>query len=511
MGRSGWREAAGGAILAVILVGLATVGGAVAHQVDWPTFGGDPGQERLAPIPQLSPERAARLQPAFSTALPRQQQSQEGFPLEVGGRLYVSTAGAGVVALNATTGQILWSVAAQGTGPNRGVAAAGGRVYVLTSDDHLLALDAADGAPVFAAPVLMPGDDPAYFETTAPVVADGLVVVGVSGGDLGTRGFVEALSAADGHPVWRFYTVPVAGQGWVPADGNHGGGSVWTPVTVDPATGTVFAAVGNPSPDFVGDTRPGADPYTDGVLALDLHTGHLKWFGSEVQHDLWDYDAASPPVLFPLPGGGRGVGEAGKSGYWFEWDAATGRALAGPTAFVKEDHPAPTPAGVLDWPGTWGGANYGPSAYSAALGLAFVSGIEQPQVIRGVDGPHADGAADFGTAMGNAPGYLGTGSITAVAVASGSIRWQVPIARPALGGVTATAGGLVLFGTVGGQIQALDARTGAPVWATDTGANIGTAPIAYEADGHVYVAITTGGGGMSGAARHDAVVAWRLG
>lgn len=511
MGWTQWRATASGAAAAVVLVGLVAWAPGTARDVPWPTFGGDPGQERLAPLPQLSAQRVAGLQPAFSTALPKQQQSQEGFPVEVGGRLYVSTAGAGVVALDAATGSVLWSTPPRGTGANRGVAVAGGRVFVLTADDHVVALNATDGRPIFRAPLLVPGDDPAYFETTAPVVAGGLVILGVSGGDLGTRGFVEALSAADGHQVWRFYTVPAPGQGWVPAAGHHGGGSVWTPVTVDPVSGTVFAAVGNPSPDFVGGERPGADPDTDGVLALDLHTGRFKWFGSEVQHDLWDYDAASPPILFALPGGALGVGEAGKSGYWFEWDAATGRPVTAPTAFVKEDHAPPTPAGVPEWPGTWGGANYGPSAFAPALGLAYVAGIEQPQVIRGVVGPHADGAADFGTAMANAPGSAATGSITAFDVRTGAIRWQVPIAHPALGGVTATAGGLVLFGTVEGQVQALDARTGASVWHAEVGANIGTAPIAYAFAGHVYVAVTTGGGGMGGATRHDAVMAWRLG
>jgi outer membrane protein assembly factor BamB len=131
-------------------------------------------------------------------------------------------------------------------------------------------------------------------------------------------------------------------------------------------------------------------------------------------------------------------------------------------------------------------------------------------VIRGAATAHRPGQADFGTSMGDAPGYSGTGSVTAVDVATGEIRWQTPLPSPPLGGVTATAGGVVLVGTVAGQMYGLDAQTGAISWLAPVGANIGTAPIVYRSGAGVYVVVTTGGGGMSGAARIDAVQAWRL-
>ena len=491
----GWRGLAGG-----------------APTTDWPVWGGNALQDHLAPLPTLTPAAAAHLQPAFTMQLPRQGQTQEGYPVEVGGRLYVSTAGAGVVALDAVTGAPLWTRSPRGSGPNRGVAVAGGRLYVLDVHNRLVAVNAADGSPVFDASTVEGIADPTgYFESTAPIVADGLVLVGVSGGDLGARGFVEALSAADGHLVWRFFTVPPPGQGWVPATGSHGGGAVWTPVAVDVQAGAVYAAVGNPSPDFYGAGRPGANPYTDGVVALDLRSGKLLWYGPEVHHDLWDYDAASPPLLFPLAGGGRGVGEGGKDGQWYEWDAATGKPLTPPLPFAKQDHTPPTPQGTLEWPGTWGGANYGSSAYDPATGLAYVAGIDKPQIVKGDATGHHAGAADFGTGMADDPGVPGTGSVTAIDVATGKSRWRVPLPRPALGGVTVTSGGLVLLGTVDGTMYGLDAATGATVWQQGVGSNVGTAPIAYSMGGRVYVAVALGGGGMGGAVRRDEVKAWVVG
>ncbi len=475
----------------------------------WPDFGNNPWQDRFSPLP-LAPTDLSHLTQAFRTPLPVQSSPEEAFPLEVDGRLYLSTVGGGVAVFAAATGTPLWAVAGSGTAPNRGVAVSDGRVFVLSSDNRLRALDASSGHLLWQVPVTRPGDGPGYFETTAPVVAGDLVVVGISGGDSGTRGFVEALSAQDGHQVWRFFTVPAPGQGWVPVQGNHGGGSVWTPVTVDPSGGEIFASVGNPSPDFYGAVRPGPNPYTDGVIALALSDGRLGWYGSEVSHDLWDYDAASPPLLFPLPGGGLGVGEAGKSGYWFEWNAATGRPLISPLAFVREQHSPPTAAGTLQWPGTWGGANYGPSAYDPETGDALVAGIEQPQIIRAEPQPHPAGAPDFGTVMMSAPGTSPTGSITAIDVRSGRSVWTTSLDRPALGGVTVTAGGVVLAGTVQGQVLALDAKSGKILWRRDTGSAIGSAPIVYRDQGRIYVVVALGGGGMALAPRQDALVGWVL-
>ena len=479
----------------------------------WPVYGGNAWQDRFSPIASLSPANASRLRPAFTTPLPSQGQGQgqESGPIEVGGRIYLATPGGGVVAIDAATGALIWTRPGPGRSPTRGVAVDGNRLFVLDSNNALVALDAATGHELWTAPVYRGGAPPGAFTSTAPIVADGMVLVGVAGGDNGVRGFVEAMSAEDGRLLWRFYTVPAPGQGWVPATGSHGGGAVWTPVTVDPASGVVYVATGNPSPDFYGVHRPGSDPYTDGVVALDVHSGKLLWYGQEVPHDLWDYDAASPPVLFPLPGGGLGVGEAGKSGYWFEWNAATGHALTAPLAFVREDHTAPTPQGTLEWPGTWGGANYGPSAYDPATGLAYVAGINLPQIVRGVATPHQAGAPDFGTSMGNAPGAQATGTLTAIDVRTGRMRWQVALASPAFGGVTVTSGGLLLFGTVDGRVEALDARTGARLWSASVGANIGAPPIAYVDGGRTYVAVASGGSEMGGAPRIDQVVVWTVG
>ncbi len=468
----------------------------VRTAVDWPLFGGNAWADRTAALLNLTPQAATRLTPAFSDALGPGGADDESYPLERSGVLYVTGPGDLVEAVSAATGSVRWTYRPKelhqpsfAPVATRGVALGDGMVFLLTADDRLVALDAQSGAVRYAVDVASPAQG--YFETMDPLFADGKVIVGSSGGDEGNRGFVAAYDARTGQRDWLFYTVPPPGTSWVPASGHHGGGAVWTTPTYDPGSGLLFVPVGNPSPDYFGAIRPGPDPYTDSVVALRLSTGTLAWYGQEVAHDLWDYDAASPPLLLRV-GAKTRVLEAGKDGYLYAWNAATGQSAFPPVAFVKEDHSPPTPQGVVEWPGADGGANYGTSAYDPRLGLAFVAGINGGMLVRSAQSASPAAPLDYGTSAVDAPGAGWTGTITAVDARSGKIAWQDKTASPPIGGVSATSGGLVLFGQENGLLEALDAKTGQVVWQTQTGHPISAAPIAYRWGGSTYIAVVAG-------------------
>jgi alcohol dehydrogenase (cytochrome c) len=481
---------------------------AAVSDAGWPSFGGTPDNTRYSPLRQVSAANVARLGVAWTREEGFGQTTWESYPIVTGGTMYLTTSTNAVWALDAATGAMRWSytpaphvnffgsTSGGATFPaNRGVAVAGGMVYELTFDCRLIALDARTGKPRWQVTVADPAQG--YYETTAPATWDGLVFAGNSGGDSGARGFIAAYDGQTGRPVWRTYTVPAPGHDWVPATGRHGGGAVWMPPVVDTATGILYAATGNPSPDFVGEIRPGADPDTDGILALDARTGRVTWFTSLVGHDVSDYDAASPPVLFRTVSAGNtvdAVGEAGKSGLFALLDPATGRPLHAPARFVTIG----TAAGVT-CPGELGGSNYSPVGYDPGPRLAFVSGInycgdytrDAPTAVA----THPAGSPDLGGDVEPAQDTA-AGTFTAIDVTTGMIRWQRAMPAPMLGGAT-VAGGLVFAGSVNGLLYGFDTSTGAIRWQRDLGAGLGSAPVVYAIGGREYLAVVSGGAAIA--------------
>jgi glucose dehydrogenase len=478
---------------------------------DWPVFGGSPGNTRFSMLGQINMSTVGRLRVGWTRSEGFGHSTWETFPLVVDGRMYLTTDTDAVWALNAATGALLWSyvprvdfslvfsTASPPVPENRGVAVAAGRVYELTFDCHLLALSAATGRLLWRVRVADPRQG--YYETTAPTVWNGLVFAGSSGGDSGARGFVAAYDARTGRQVWRRYTVPAPGHGWVPRRGHHGGGAVWMPPTMDPAAGILYAGTGNPSPDFTGSVRPGPDPYTSGILALRARTGRVVWFASLVRHDVSDYDAASPVVMLTVrrPGAApvRAVGEAGKSGRYYILAAATGRLLFPPVPFVPV-RPAGRPDG-LQCPGELGGSSYSPVAYDPGTRAVYVSGINDCMVIgragRASAQRHRAGEPDTGGMAEPAAGRA-AGTFSAISVDSGRLMWQRAMPAPMIGGALA-AGGLVFAGSTGGVLYAFAARTGRIRWQADLGAGFGSAPLAYEIAGREYLAVVSGGAAIS--------------
>jgi len=436
-----------------------------------------------------------------------QQYLMEDFPIEQNGVLYVTTSSDEMLALKATDGRQLWrnapnvnfslstGVGGYGVSVNRGVAVENGKVYEATFDDKLIAVEQSTGEQLWSSQVVSPRTG--AYETTGPTVWNNMVFVGDSGSEDGVRGFVAAYNAQTGKQIWRFYTVPKAGTSWVPKHG--GGGTVYFAPTVDPTTGTIYVGTGNPAPAIVGTARPGPDLYTDSILALDAYTGKLKWHHQEVHHDLWDYDAESPVVLFDAEVDGRtvpAVGEAGKSGYYFILNRATGSDLFPKLPFVKENHTPPTTKGTLECPGAVGGSQYAPVSYSPQTHAAYVSGINLCMILT-VTKKTKTGESQFGGTRSSPSSQTPRGTFSAVNVNTGKFLWKRTMPTPMTGGSTTTAGGLVFTGDQKGDFYAFDAADGKLLWKTNVGLAFGSAPIVYELNGREYVVAAVGGGALT--------------
>jgi alcohol dehydrogenase (cytochrome c) len=505
-----------GAAIAVAAV-LSGCGGSSAHSVklsyhppsysDWPYFGRDRDNTRFAPQTQINAANVSHLGEAWSTSLGAEQFLMESFPIVVGQTIYITTSTDEVQAINAVTGHVKWiytpsvdfslstGVGGYGVTVNRGVAVENGKLFLLTFDDHLQAISQLTGEKLWSSEVV--NDSTGAYETMAPTVYDGMVIVGDSGSEDGVRGFVAAYDENTGKQLWRFYTVPHAGTGWVPKEG--GGGTVYMPPTIDTSTGTIYVGTGNPAPAITGTKRPGPDLYTDSILALKASTGKLLWYHQEVAHDLWDYDAESPPVLFTTEVKGhsvRAVAEAGKSGYLFILNAATGEDLFPRVAFVKEHHTPPTTKGTLECPGAVGGSQYAPLAFDPEAGDTYVSGVNLCQVLT-VTKKVVSGEKEFGGDRTTPSKEKPSGTFTAVNVTTGKIAWAHNMSTPMLGGATATAGNIVFTGDQHGILYAFNAKTGKTLWTGDLGLAFGSAPVIYTIAGQEYVLAAVGGSALT--------------
>jgi alcohol dehydrogenase (cytochrome c) len=506
-GSTGTSSAAGSNITGVSASAAPTIPSDGATSTDWEYVGHDRNNDRFAPETQINTSNVSGLRQVWSSGLGAQQYLVESFPLEVNGNLYVTTSTDQIVAFNATTGHQIWryvpkvdfslstGVGGYGVSVNRGVAIANGKVYVATFDDQLKAVSQATGEQLWSTQIVSPSTG--AYETNAPTVWNNEVLVGDSGSEDGVRGFVAAYDATTGKQLWRFYTVPKAGTSWVPK--GAGGGTVYFAPTVDPSTGTVYVGTGNPAPAIVGTARPGPDLYTDSILALNGTTGKLLWYHQEVAHDLWDYDAESPVVIFNAQVHGRtikAVGEAGKSGYYFVMNAATGKDIFPKLAFVKEHHTPPTTKGTLECPGAVGGSQYAPVSYDPATQAAYVSGINLCMILTVTKKP-GTGEKLFGGTRSAPSKEIPTGSLSAVNLKTGKFLWKLKMPTPMTGGSTATAGGLVFTGDQHGNLYAFDAENGRQLWKQNVGLAVGSAPIVYEVNGREYIAFAVGGGALT--------------
>jgi alcohol dehydrogenase (cytochrome c) len=490
---------------------------------DWLLHGRTYDNQRYSPLRQITAENVSSLAPV-ALVQTGMTASFEATPIVVNGVMYLTTPVVDhkmkILAVNAVSGERLWDVTYNlGSfqiccGPvNRGVAVGYGNVYVVTLDDHLLALDAADGHTVWDTSIVSAQNG--YSETLAPQIFDGMVIVGSAGGEWALRGFVAAYDATNGQQRWRWMSTDpksYAGNSW-----EGGGGMVWTTPAIDPKLGLLIFSTGNPNPDLDGTVRQGDNLYTDSIVALDVHSGALKWYYQEVKHDVWDYDAVSNVVLFDVHRNGAVIpaaAEAGKVGWVFILDRRTGQLIRKSDPYVmmsKNMFSTPTREGVDMLPGANGGAEWSPPAYSPQTHYLYIMAMDQLMHFTTKPAESAPGLIRLGSAFTNvAPGGIQDGPFVALDVETGKIAWQYKTPRPLIGGVLATAGNLVFMGEGDGWFDAVNATSGERVWRYNLGAGVNAPPITYQVNGEQYIAVAAGGNFQLGFAYGDTLAIFKL-
>lgn len=490
---------------------------------NWGSYGFTLDNNRHAPYKEITADNVNDLGVIWSHDLKTLdadvKNGNQSYPVVVDGVIYITTSGNQVFAFDAVTGNTIWhwkpsdeqaaNFSKAGIIANRGVAIGEGKVFMLGVDNTLISLDQKTGELV---KIINLSDyidgvtlENGYYETTAPQYYKGNVYIGSSGGDNGVRGFVAAFKASDLTPAWDspFWTVPPKGQDWLADSQFQGGGAVWNPVAIDEETDMMYFSTGNPAPDFYGANRPGNNPNTDSVVAVNAMTGELVWAQQEVSHDLWDYDAGASPMIIKAKAKGKQqklVVQGGKNGLWYAWDAATGDVVWDGIPFAKIEKRDPTPEGTISWPGVLGGQNYAPETYDPATNYVLIPGIENPSKFKSAKSeaeagtPDLPGAAAFGTGYEAVEGVTGYGTVTAIDVDTGKQAYQIKTKDAQRGGLTSTASGLAFFGELDGKINALDIQAGKLIWTFQTsGDNIQAAPSVFMVDGKEYITFTSGG------------------
>ena len=496
---------------------------------------------------QINAGNVARLKPAFvfQTAV---LESMETAPIVVDGVMFLTTSFNHVYAIDAATGEEYWHYK-QKLGPivtvccgnnNRGVAIDGGKLFMGTIDAKLVALDAKTGKLLWETKIADP--EKGYSETMAPAVVDGKVLIGTNGGEYGVRGFLKAFDAADGKLLWTFYSIPDKGQEgvWAVNDATGRdmhrdialekktlaekggdfyqtlGGGVWMTPAIDKKTRTAFFVAGNPSPDLYGAIRPGDNLYTNSMVAVDLDKGTYKWHYQYIAHDVWDLDAVSPPVLTQARNAsGKMVDvviHGGKTGHIYVHERETGKLIRFWEAMIPQDNRwvLPTTTGARMLPGANGGVEWSPMAVNPKLRLAYAANLHQPMTYHVEASPYPGGKLWLGGAFKTIPSEEQWGRLVAVDLDTGKVAWGAKTPQPLIGGVLATAGDIVFNGEANGWFKAYDAKTGKELWKYNAGAGVNAPAVSYMVGTRQYVAVAAGGNNQIDAKRGNSVFVFAL-
>jgi alcohol dehydrogenase (cytochrome c) len=482
---------------------------------NWLTYSRNYQGHRFSPLTEITTANVNNLKVKWAVQFPDSQ--NEVSPIVADDVMYV-TGPNSAAALDIHTGRTLWSWKRPvppdyhniGFGRvNRGAAVLDDKLYVATLDCFLVALDLKSGAERWIAKVA--DYKLGYSMTMAPLAIAGKVVVGVSGGEAGIRGFVDAYDAKTGKQAWRFWTIPGPGEPghetWSGESWKTGGGSTWVTGAYDPELNLVYWGVGNPSPDWNGDVRPGDNLYTCSLVALDGDTGHLRWYFQFTPHDTHDWDSAHVPVLFDAKIDGRNrklIANANRNAFYYVLDRVTGEFLAGrPYAKqtwargldlkgrpISASDSVPTEKGALVWPNLNGATVWFSPSYSPQTGLFYVAVREIGSVYFKRDTEYKAGTFYPGGGEDELPADDAWGEVRALDGKTGDLRWEFKLHSPPWAGVLSTAGGLVFSGSDEGNFYALDAGTGKPLWDFQTGGAVAANPISFTVDGHQRIAIS---------------------
>lgn len=528
---------------------------AEATPTEWLSYGFDREETRHSPLTGISKDNVADLGVAWTYDLATSR-GVESTPIVIDGVMYVTSAWSIVYALDAKTGDELWvydpdvdravGVNACCDVVNRGVAVYEGKLYLGVIDGRVEALDAKTGDLIWSQ-VTVDQSKP-YTITGAPRVVDGKVLIGNGGAELGVRGYLNALDTETGDLIWRFYTVPspdkqpdgAASDSAFEQVGNvtwgdtgawttdGGGGTVWDSIIYDEVNDTVIFGVGNGSPwnQAIRDPSGLDNLFLSSIVAVDADSGEYKWHFQTTPGDNWDYTATQTLIIAALPLGENGadrrvVMQAPKNGFFYVVDAETGEFVAGnnyvpvnwATGLSDEGRPIEVPEAryaeipYLQTPGPLGGHNWHPMAFNPDVGLAYIPAQEIPQAYA-TDPRFQDNSTKWNTGADFAAGvpqvipsevfkFLRSGlkgRLIAWDPVANEARWTVEHEGPWNGGVLSTAAGLVFQGKLNGEFAAYDAATGEELWVADVKSGAASGPGTFEIDGEQYVTITTGWG-----------------
>ena len=493
----------------------------VTSQTDWPSYNGQATGSRYSQLTQINKSNVGRLAPKWMFSLPNTPPLQVT-PVVVDGVMYVTSANQ-CYALDAGSGRQIWHYSRPRTrglignaagGVNRGVAVAGDRVFMVTDHAHIIALNRSTGALLWETEMADWRQN--YNATGAPLVVGNLVISGSSGGDEGVRGFLAAFDQATGKEVWRFWTVPASGEPgsetWQGGGIAHPGATTWLTGTYDAELDTIYWPTGNPTPDLYGDDRQGDNMYSDSIIALDAKTGKLKWHFQFTPHDVWDYDAQETPALIDTNWQGKPrklLVQANRNGFFYVLDRTDGKFLFG-TKYIKnvtwasgltpEGRPIRVPdmepslEGRRVCPSLEGASNWYSTSFNPATGLYYVQTNDKCGVFTKIPMEWAAGRGYMGGSFMQAPDEPAQRVLRAIDIQTGKIAWELPQPGPVTswGGVLSTAGGIVIFGEDSGSLMAADASNGKPLWSFQTNHNWKSSPMTYVFDNKQHVAVAAG-------------------
>jgi alcohol dehydrogenase (cytochrome c) len=514
-------------LLSILLLSVTPIRGQVTYERllkaseeshNWLTYSGGYRSHRYSLLKQINTTNVQRLEKQWAFKM----ESRERFettPLVIDGTMYITGARNVAYALDARTGQVIWSYRRDLPDRtltccgrvNRGFAALGNKLFLATLDAHVVALDMKTGKVIWD--VEAEDYQKGYSFTLAPLVVKDKIIVGVSGGEFGIRGFIDAYDAETGKHAWRFYTIPAPGEpgsdSWARDTWQVGGAPAWVTGSYDPDLNLIYWGTGNPSPSYMPGHRGGDNLYSDCVVALDADTGKLKWYFQFTPHDLHDWDATQIPVLIEAEINGQRrklLIEANRNGFFYVLDRVTGKFLLakqyarqtwakgidvnGRPILLPDTEP--TPQGRYTCPGVEGGANWMSQAYSPDTGLLYVPVREHCDIFYSVPQKYQAGRFYTGGESSPAPGEKDWGALRAIDPKTGDIRWEFKFSSASFGGALATAGGLVFAGEMEGYFRAFDARTGKELWRSEKSGEVRASPITYAIDGKQFVAIASG-------------------
>ncbi|MEM9013050.1 MAG: PQQ-dependent dehydrogenase, methanol/ethanol family [Pseudomonadota bacterium] len=482
------------------------------------------GQNRYSPLDQINTETVGGLRPVWAYSL-NDSRGQESFPLIHEGVMYL-TSHAATMALDARTGRQIWRTAVEYPAEtprvaccgivNRGVAILDGTLYRTTLDANVVALDMATGEEKWKTNSI--DFKAGYSMTAAPLIADGVVIVGISGGEYGIRGYLEGYNPDTGERLWRTYTVPAPGEPgsetWPDGDAwQRGGGPTWLTGTYDPEENTVYWGTGNAGP-WNPTVREGDNLFTNTLLALDPRSGEIKWHYQFSPNDPYDYDGTNELILTELDGR-KVIIQANRNGFLYVIDRETGMPIAA-NKFVdrvdwaesidlttgrpvqNDELKANLVAGeqVEFWPSAFGGKNWAPSSLSASTGYIYVNTFNIGMFYTAVEPRYRAGTFYFGADFAWSWPEGDRGKLRAFDPMTGEVQWEQPSEMPRNAGILSTGGDVVFTGNQNGDFEAFHAETGEQLWAFNTGSGIVGQPVTWEMDGTQYVTILNGGGAV---------------